>query len=305
MRRRRKPTANVGISSILIGAVLTCGIIGIIGARINATASNSSQPTARPLPTMVNTQAAAQPAVATPTTVPISPTATPTPVLASPTAAQPFASPAPSPTGTGPTILVACLEGLAWEPATLVRVIDGDTIDVRINGSTERVRYIGINTPERDQPGYSEATQANRRLVESGPLWLARDVSERDRFGRLLRYVIAGEQFANLALVEQGMAQAATFPPDVRCTDTYLAAQQRARENGAGLWANRAAPAAQPTIMPATGQQCHPAYPDICIPPPPPDLDCRDITHRRFRVDWTYGDPHNFDGNRDGIGCER
>ncbi len=182
MRRRRKPTANVGISNILIGAVLTCGIIGIIGARINATASNNSQPTARPSPTMVRTQTATQPAVATPTSIPASPTATPTPALVSTTAAQPspqpLASPAPSPTGTGPTILVACLEGLAWEPTTLVRVIDGDTIDVRINGNTERVRYIGINTPERDQPGYSEAIQANRRLVESDQLWLARDATK-------------------------------------------------------------------------------------------------------------------------------
>lgn len=298
MRRRRKPTANFGISSIMIGAVLTCGIIGIIGARMSATASNSSQPGARPSPTIVSNPPATQPLAATPTPAPALPTAT------QPSPTPPSAAPALSPTGTTPTIAVACLEGLVWEPATLVRVIDGDTIDVRINSSTERVRYIGVNTPERNQPGYSEATQANRSLVESGPLWLARDVSDRDRFGRLLRYVIAGEQFVNLALVEQGMAQAATYPPDVRCVDTYLAAQQRARENGAGLWANRPA-LVQPTVVPATGQQCHPAYPDVCIPPPPPDLDCRDIPHRRFRVDWTYGDPHGFDGNRDGIGCER
>lgn len=298
MRRRRKPTANFGISSIMIGAVLTCGIIGIIGARMNATAGHSSQPGARPSPTIVSNPPATQPLAAMPTPAPALPTAT------QPSPKPHSASPTPLPTGTTPTIAVACLEGLAWEPATLVRVIDGDTIDVRINSSTERVRYIGVNTPERNQPGYSEATQANRSLVESGPLWLARDVSERDRFGRLLRYVIAGEQFVNLALVEQGMAQAATFPPDVRCADTYLAAQQQARENGAGLWANRPA-LAQPTVVPATGQQCHPAYPDVCIPPPPPNLDCRDIPHRRFRVDWTYGDPHGFDGDRDGIGCER
>lgn len=299
MLRRRKPTANFGMSSILIGAVLICGIIGIIGARMSTTAGNSSQPGARSSPTIVSTPPTTQPLAAAPTPAPALPTTT------QPSPTPHSASPAPSPTRTTPTIAVACLDGLEWEPATLVRVIDGDTIDVRINGSTERVRYIGVNTPERNQPGYSEATKANRSLVESGPLWLARDVSERDRFGRLLRFVIAGEQFVNLALVEQGMAQVATFPPDVRCADTYLAAQQRARDNGTGLWANRTAPAVQPTVAPATGQSCHPAYPDVCIPPPPPDLNCRDIPHRRFRVDWTYGDPHGFDGDRDGIGCER
>ncbi|MEQ1502743.1 MAG: hypothetical protein ABMB14_10965 [Myxococcota bacterium] len=56
------------------------------------------------------------------------------------------------------------------------------------------------------------------------------------------------------------------------------------------------------TVRPAAGAACDPSYPDVCIPSPPPDLDCADITDRRFRV--VGADPHRFDGDRDGIGCE-
>ncbi|GBD09227.1 hypothetical protein HRbin22_01476 [Candidatus Thermoflexus japonica] len=67
-------------------------------------------------------------------------------------------------------------------------------------------------------------------------------------------------------------------------------------------------PAPTPTPMvalPPPGGNCHPAYPTVCIPPPPPDLDCGDIPYRNFPVDHRYGDPHRFDGDKDGIGCER
>lgn len=202
---------------------------------------------------------------------------------------------------------VACLDDVVWEDATLWRVIDGDTIEVIIGDRVERVRYIGINTPERDQPFYQEATNANVALVSQGTLKLARDVSDRDRYDRLLRYVVAGDRFVNLALVEQGMAQVVTYPPDVRCTETYLAAQRQAQQQGIGFWgasARQTLPNAAQSSPSLSGNNCHPAYPDVCIPPPPPDLDCADIPHRRFRVLRQYGDPHRFDGDNDGIGCE-
>lgn len=281
------------------GVILFASVLLLLDNLLFGSAATQNQIAAAPSP-IVATEPTQVPV--TPSATPKRPTITPTPLPPTPTASS---ISLPSPTAAAPPIAVACLADLSWEPATLVRVIDGDTIDVRINGRQERVRYIGVDTPERGQPWYTEATQANRRLVEQGPLWLARDVSERDRYERLLRYVIAGDQFVNLALVEQGFAQVATFPPDVRCAETYLAAQQRARTEGVGLWGTTAAPAPRPTAAPVTGQQCHPAYPTVCIPPPPPDLDCSDIPHRRFRVDWTYGDPHRFDGDRDGIGCER
>ncbi len=186
------------------------------------------------------------------------------------------------------------------EEARLVRVLDGDTIDVQIQGRTYRARSIGIDAPERGQAFYTEAASANRRLVEGKPLRLARDVSETDRYGRLLRYVFAGEVFVNRALVEGGYAQAMTVPPDVSCAEAFRAAEAEARAAGRGLWG---LPAPTPTSAPAGN--CHPAYPTVCIPPPPPDLDCGDIPYRNFPVDHRYGDPHRFDGDKDGIGCER
>jgi len=202
--------------------------------------------------------------------------------------------------------------GRPVQPARLVRILDGDTIDVQIEGRTYRVRYIGIDAPERGQAFYAEATAANRRLLGSGPLRLVRDVSETDRYGRLLRYVFAGDIFVNRALVEGGYAQVMTVPPDVSCAQTFLAAEREARSAGRGLWGLPPPTATpiriQPTRTPAPTPErgnCHPAYPTVCIPPPPPDLDCGDIPYRNFPVDHRYGDPHRFDGDKDGIGCER
>ncbi len=137
-------------------------------------------------------------------------------------------------------------EGL--QPAEVVRVVDGDTIVVDVNGREERVRYIGIDTPETVRPGTpvecfgKEASAANEELVEGEMVYLEKDVSETDRFGRLLRYVYVDDPasdellFVNLELVEQGYAQVSTFPPDVRYENALLAAQQAAREEQRGLW---------------------------------------------------------------------
>jgi micrococcal nuclease len=99
----------------------------------------------------------------------------------------------------------------AYELATLLRVIDGDTIDVEINGERQRVRYIGMNTPERDEPCYDEATDANIDLIAGKTVLLVKDTSETDRYGRLLRYVYAGDVFFNQALVAEGYAVAVLY----------------------------------------------------------------------------------------------
>jgi micrococcal nuclease len=192
--------------------------------------------------------------------------------------------------------------------ALVTQVVDGDTIDVDISGKPYTVRYIGVDTPESTRSVEyfgSQATQVNKELVEGNTVTLVKDVSETDRFGRLLRYVFVGELFVNYELARQGYAYAVTYPPDIACKDIFRAAEMAARESGAGLWA--ATPAIdQATASPTPGEgsgNCDPAYPDVCIPPPPPDLDCNDISHRRFRV--LSPDPHNFDVNVDGVGCER
>ena len=134
------------------------------------------------------------------------------------------------------------------ETARVVRVVDGDTLVVELNGREERLRYIGVDTPEtvrQDSPVEcfgKEASQENARLVEGQTVELEKDISERDRFDRLLRYVYVtdpatGERlFVNLELVARGFANVSTFPPDVRHEAEYRAAEREAREAGRGLW---------------------------------------------------------------------
>ncbi|MDW8060689.1 MAG: thermonuclease family protein, partial [Thermomicrobium sp.] len=147
---------------------------------------------------------------------------------------------------------------------------------------------------------------------------LERDVSETDRYGRLLRYVWIGPYLFNELLVREGYAGVATYPPDVKYTWRFREAERVAREERAGLWGvcpvspvgggQEPLPAPSPTATPtpapgpAPSPNCDPSYPTVCIPPPPPDLDCADIPYRRFPV--LPPDPHRFDPDRDGVGCE-
>ena len=205
----------------------------------------------------------------------------------------------------------------ATERARVVRVVDGDTIVIDRGNGNERLRYIGVDTPESVKPGSPveamamEATAANERLVDGKEVLLETDITEYDRFDRLLRYVWVADPaqpdgwlLVNLALLEQGYAQVVTYPPDVRYVEAYLGAQEAAREQGLGLWAEVSPTPGvpQPVVGGAGRDGCDPSYPDVCIPPSPPDLDCRDVTDRRFRE--IPPDPHRFDLDFDGIGCE-
>jgi len=121
----------------------------------------------------------------------------------------------------------------------VARVIDGDTIEIETG---ETVRYIGMNTPETAHPKKpvecfgKEASARNKELVEGKKVRLVKDVSERDKYGRLLRYVYVGDSFINLELVKEGYAYASAFPPDVKYSDAFLSAQKNAIEGGFGLW---------------------------------------------------------------------
>ena len=126
--------------------------------------------------------------------------------------------------------------------AIVTRVVDGDTIDVLIDEKEFRVRYIGIDTPETVDPRRPvgcfgvEASRRNRELVDGMTIGLEKDVSETDRFGRLLRYVWLGGEMVNAALVAGGYATASAFPPDIQYSDMFLDLQREAREAGLGLW---------------------------------------------------------------------
>lgn len=119
------------------------------------------------------------------------------------------------------------------ETAHVAFVVDGDTLEL---ADGRRVRYVGINTPERDQPLAEEATAFNRSLVEGEDVWLETDVQEIDQYGRLLAYIWVDETFANLELVREGYANAYTVPPNLRYAEAFVQAEREAREAGRGLW---------------------------------------------------------------------
>ena len=124
------------------------------------------------------------------------------------------------------------------DTAVVLNVVDGDTIDVDLGGQEFRLRYIGVDTPERDEPYYAEATEANRQLVDGQSVILVQDVSETDQYGRLLRYVYLSDgTFVNAELLRQGMARLVTFPPDVAQQVYFGKLQEEARTASRGLWA--------------------------------------------------------------------
>jgi micrococcal nuclease len=128
--------------------------------------------------------------------------------------------------------------------ARVVRVVDGDTIVVSIDGREDRVRYIGIDTPESVRPGtptqcYAKRASAeNRRLVAGREVRLVADAEARDRYGRRLAYVYRADDglLVNLALARGGYARPLTVAPNVAHADEIAAAARVARRAGRGLW---------------------------------------------------------------------
>jgi micrococcal nuclease len=125
----------------------------------------------------------------------------------------------------------------------VVRVVDGDTIHVRLAERVEKVRYIGVNSPEvhhptkGEEPGGREAAAVNHALVAGRRVRLELDVQTRDRYGRLLAYVWLGDTMVNAELVRRGYAQVMTVPPNVRHQALFIQLQREARAAGRGLWA--------------------------------------------------------------------
>lgn len=196
------------------------------------------------------------------------------------------------------------------EGVKVTKVIDGDTIEIE---GGQRIRYIGIDAPETVHPTKTvdcygkESSNKNKEIVEGKIVRLEKDISETDKYRRLLRYVFVDDIFVNDYLVRQGFASASSYPPDIKYQDQFRQAEKEARENAIGLWGSCKSQSSQQsqsteTVTQPTNQNCHPAYPGVCISTPPPDLDCPDIAYRRFKV--LPPDPHNFDSDHDGVGCE-
>jgi micrococcal nuclease len=141
------------------------------------------------------------------------------------------------------------------EAAVVTRVVDGDTIVVEVTdrskgpgagraqvGEEYKIRLIGIDTPESVDPRSpvecfgAEASEAATALLEGAEVRMVKDVSETDRFDRLVRYIYLDEEMANARLVVNGYASAYTYPPDVRHSELFVELEQEARDGERGLW---------------------------------------------------------------------
>jgi len=125
-----------------------------------------------------------------------------------------------------------------FEEALVTRVIDGDTVEL-LDG--RRVRYLGIDTPEIDEPFYAEASARNRELVEGKIVELQSGKTDKDMYDRLLRYVYADGVFVNAELVAEGYAKAYIFDPSERYSQVLVQLEQYAKMKERGLWGVAAA----------------------------------------------------------------
>lgn len=143
---------------------------------------------------------------------------------------------------TEPTI--SGIAGISGETVLVAKAIDGDTVELE---DGRKVRYIGIDTPETKDPRRpvgcfgKQAAKENKALVEGKRIILQKDISDTDKYDRLLRYVYLPLEdgqvvFINDYLVREGFAKISTYPPDVKYTEKFIEAEKYARENNLGLW---------------------------------------------------------------------
>ncbi|MFN2276027.1 MAG: thermonuclease family protein, partial [Candidatus Promineifilaceae bacterium] len=124
------------------------------------------------------------------------------------------------------------------ERAKVTWVYDGDTVEVELGGREYRVRYIGVDTPEIDQPYYEEASRANFDMVKNKDVILVRDVSDTDQYNRLLRYVyLADGTMVNAELLRDGYGRTINIPPDISQQAYFAQLQAEAKQEERGLWA--------------------------------------------------------------------
>ncbi len=249
----------------------------------------------------------------------------------SPPAAAPEVSPmvspslivSPSPVSP-PTPVAGAPVQSDRQAAQVISTGDGDGLRAQINGQPVTIRLACVDAPETAQPHGQESAARLRALLPRGTAIDVR-VVDTDRYGRMVAEVYRAGQSVNLQLVAEGHAVVyREYLSGCRETEAaFLAAEDQSRSRRLAFWSQaqpimpwewrqgvRRTVAPEPIVAapepaaPATASRnnCDSSYPDVCIPPAPPDLDCKDVSFRRFAVQPP--DPHGFDGDGDGIGCE-
>ena len=204
---------------------------------------------------------------------------------------------------------------------TVTEVVDGDTVHLDKPGETS-VRIIGIETPETVHPtepvecGGPTASKAAERLLAGRQVRLVFDATQgrTDAYGRILGYIdVPGSGDYGLRMIERGYAAEYTYDSAYRRQHRYRAAERRARDDAQGVWGRCGGvdrPLEQPTTEPEPEAQAPPAAGSAagcaagyrpCVPSYPPDLDCGDVDGP---ITITGDDPHGFDADGDGIGCD-
>jgi micrococcal nuclease len=194
----------------------------------------------------------------------------------------------------------------------IAHITDGDTLRATFGGDEETIRLFAVNTPEIN-PTECYGVEATALLSEPAPVgsvvWFERGETATDRYGRSLywAWIETGPgrwQLLQDAIVSVGAGEVRIYPPDERYADWLMLRESQAQAAGLGMWSACADLTPTPKPGTASSAACDPAYPDVCIRPlnPGGDLDCSDIPYRRFRV--LPSDPHRFDGDGNGIGCE-
>jgi micrococcal nuclease len=202
--------------------------------------------------------------------------------------------------------------------AKVESVKDGDTIYIKAGSKKIEVRLACIDAPEKEQQYGKQATDRLKQILPANQSIQVRSI-EKDKYKRLVAEIYLNGRSVNLQMVQEG--QAVVYRQYLKsCNSTqnqYLQAEAAAKSKKLGFWKSnplimpwdfrrgkKTPSTSQPKPTPTTqAKQCDPSYPDICIKPNIPDLNCPDIPYKRFRV--LPPDPHNFDRDGDGIGCER
>ena len=204
----------------------------------------------------------------------------------------------------------AAPSGAFTQKGVVTEVVDGDTLRVRlVDGTSERVRLIGIDAAERGACFADQASARVRQLALSKPIVLRGDPTQdtRDRYGRLLAYVwLPGGRDLGYQLGAGGFAKVYVYRDPFQRLSAYRSAEGKAKAAPTGAW--RACGCStirpvlpSPTPKPAGG--CHPSY-TPCLPVVA-DLDCADVRALGVAPVRVAGsDPYRLDGDGDGLGCE-
>lgn len=221
------PTPTLPLKEMITRAALT--------AQVNATPTPGPTITTMSFPTREGTATSTSelqlPTAAAPTPVP--PTQAPTqPLPTPPPTATRQSTPAAAPAGAG---AMSCIPTTQMQEGKVLDIVDGNTIKVMVDGLVYTVRYIGVAVPGTSTYAQAAAFE-NGKLVFLKDATLYSDQQDKDANGRLLRYVVVGDVFANNEMLSQGLGSAVDTPPNSSCAGTFSAAEQAARANQIGQW---------------------------------------------------------------------